>query len=1245
MKKITNPLFVLFPFIVFSQSWQQYSDSVLVYFKKNDIEKTTQFINLADNELSKINIIKDTIYADYIYRKGVVKSSLDIKNSLLLKESNDILKQSLDIWQISSKKNYLKILKINYYLGCNYYLVAGNDQNKLEYLNSYKYFEQCHNIIRKHNYKSNPLYKRILYFMALIDYHIKKDLNNAKKIANEYIEFTKKQNFEDFNFDNVEIYNFNQDYINQEKLLLNYLDNYNIQKLNDTDLLFKIYLKLHLNKLEFKDQNGDFNFPKEIIKYGEEALKIGNLNKSRYQLEIDKIHRQLELAYIAIKDNNNSEKYRKLNYEYYLKNNELDYYDILESLYNNEEYDNFKIKFDSYENDLISKKDFDELCEIYKFSLTLFERSLLFNIDEVANQLTLISKNRNSLNDESKVDLDLMMAEYYLFTNQIPKSLEICNNNLNIKDVFSKLKFYQFKSACEELLGEKEKAINTANKTLKIAIDTYGENDYRVLPYLISILDLDIIGTDSNSIQTATKALKILYDNKLEQTTGAVSVWIKLATAAKNKFNYKDALIYLEKSKSIIENTKPFNKPFLHYSCLVDLGIIYTIQNNYKNAKEYLDAAKLLLDNNPNFLKVWYEQYYYALGMFYFYQDKFLDAKINYDKSFSFYDSSGISTKKLYSIFCDYFLDNDINKAIDKLEKYQKENNNTFWGSSAIYLLKYNSGDNDGAKNILIRQLIKLISENNQYYQLLSYDEKENLYKSFVNQFEYLNSHLINSDLKFLEKYINFRFYSKTLLFFNSINTNRDDEKNKELYTELKNNTIKINNAIENKSQDLKGIEELKNKNREIEKFLSINIKPLVVPTLKDLNTKLVSGEAYIEIVRINKQSKNGTKKGIDIVKMFTDSISYGAIVIKKNSTPKFILIDGSNQLEKQYAFNLKTKIQSKQEDLESYNLLFEKIDNELKDVKKIYLVTDGIYNSINVESIYNPNRKQYLIDYLKIQLIQNVKAITDEKNEFKVDSTTKAVLFGNPDFDLLITDANTNDFSLDRGLDNNVLDEIKSSVKIGRLNGTQKEIETLNAILKNSKSNVELFSKSTATEDNLKKTQSPDILHIATHGYFLSDNDTSKSKKSIANLFNENYKDDSYLKVGLLFAGAQNSLNAKQPLSKNNGILTAEEVKSLNLKDTDLVVLSACETGLGDNLVGQGVIGLQRAFMIAGAKSVIMSLWSVSDEKTQELMTLFYINLINNNMTKEDALHQAKLAMKKLYPEPYYWAGFILLE
>jgi CHAT domain-containing protein len=191
----------------------------------------------------------------------------------------------------------------------------------------------------------------------------------------------------------------------------------------------------------------------------------------------------------------------------------------------------------------------------------------------------------------------------------------------------------------------------------------------------------------------------------------------------------------------------------------------------------------------------------------------------------------------------------------------------------------------------------------------------------------------------------------------------------------------------------------------------------------------------------------------------------------------------------------------------------------------------------------------------------------------------------------------------------------------------------------------VEIFSKANATEDNLKKIQSPDILHIATHGYFIKNDDTSKTKQSIANLVNDNYKDDSYLKSMLFLAGAQNTINGKYPEYSNNGILTAEEAKSLNLKDTELVVLSACETGLGDNLVGEGVIGLQRAFMIAGAKSVIMSLWSVSDEKTQELMTLFYTNWIKNNISKEEALYQAKIAMKKLYPQPYYWAGFLLLE
>lgn len=1234
MKKYKVLFFIVcIPCFAYSQQWQQYSDSVFVYFKKNDIDKASHFIELADIDLAKSNIIKDTLYADYIYRKGVVKSSLGDYDSTLLK-------QSLDIWESSTKKNYLKIMKINYFLGGNYFLIGNQSQNKVDYDTSYKYYEKCYFLIKKYKFQNKSNFKGVLNALSLIDHNSNKDFKKAKQFAQEYIGFIKETGIEDFNFDYVNALGYKQDFIGQEKLLLEYLAKYEIQKLNNSELFFNIYFKLFINKQEFK--HGIYpKYPNEIIKYGEKAIEICKLNNLKANLELSTIYLGLEIAYGQIKDYVNAEKCRKLNYEYYSKNKELDYWDEIEKLYNENDYVNFKIKFDEYEIKFKKENQITDLLEIYKYSLTLFERSILFSKEDIDKQIEFISNNINSLTAEDKQIFDMLLIEFNMVTNHIEKALEICNNNLDIKTTERKLKIYNYKAACEDALGYKEKAIKTVTKNLELAISIYGDKDPRLLPFLNSMLDMDPMGTNPNSIKVETKALRILYQNKLEQTETAISVWNNLGEAAMNRKNDRDALIYFQKSITIIENTKTINNPNIYLFSLYGIANVYISQNKFDRAKEYLDKFKKYLDENSNIMPIIYEGYYYSLGNYYFQQDEFLKAKDNYEKSFTYYDSKN-SIKKIRYFLCLYFLDNNDDELIKNIQNYQKENNDTYWGWGIIYLLKYNSGDFIGAKNLLEMQLNKLISDNNKYFNLLSDNEKENLYKSFVNQFEYLNSYLLENNSTFIEKYINFRFYSKSLLFSNHF---KSDENNIELYAEFKNNTSIINKAIESKSEDLKSIENLKNKNREIEKFLSENIKPLIVPTLKDLKNKLTDNEAYVEIIRVNKQSHNSTKKAKDIIKFFTDSISYGAIVIKKNSTPKFFLIDGTNQLEKQYTSNFKSKIINKQEDNESYHLLFEKIDDELKDVKKIYLVTDGIYNSINIESIYNPNRKQYLIDYLKIQPIQNVRAITDDKKDFKVGMNTKSILFGNPDFDLLIANKKENEFSLERGLDKELLDEIKSGVKISPLNGTQKEIVTLDAILNNSNYTVELFSNANATEDNLKKIQSPDILHIATHGYFLTNNDTSKTKQSIANLFNESYKNDSYLKSGLLLAGAQNTLNGKQPENSNNGILTAEEAKSLNLKNTELVVLSACETGLGDNLVGEGVIGLQRAFMIAGAKSVIMSLWSVSDEKTQELMTLFYTNWIKNNMSKEEALYQAKIEMKKLYPEPYYWAGFVLLE
>ncbi len=113
-------------------------------------------------------------------------------------------------------------------------------------------------------------------------------------------------------------------------------------------------------------------------------------------------------------------------------------------------------------------------------------------------------------------------------------------------------------------------------------------------------------------------------------------------------------------------------------------------------------------------------------------------------------------------------------------------------------------------------------------------------------------------------------------------------------------------------------------------------------------------------------------------------------------------------------------------------------------------------------------------------------------------------------------------------------------------------------------------------------------------------------------------------------------------PAEVEDGILTAGGFLSgLGLLVTELVVLSACETGLGKAQVGEGIFGLRRAFMLAGAKTLVMSLWKVPDKQTQELMSDFYRRILAGE-ARAEALRQAQLAMKKKYPDPYYWGAFI---
>ncbi|MBI2265218.1 MAG: CHAT domain-containing protein [Armatimonadetes bacterium] len=219
-----------------------------------------------------------------------------------------------------------------------------------------------------------------------------------------------------------------------------------------------------------------------------------------------------------------------------------------------------------------------------------------------------------------------------------------------------------------------------------------------------------------------------------------------------------------------------------------------------------------------------------------------------------------------------------------------------------------------------------------------------------------------------------------------------------------------------------------------------------------------------------------------------------------------------------------------------------------------------------------------------------------------------------------------------------------------GRLSGTRAEGEALKEILSR-RGKLTLYMDKEALEETVKQLRSPEYLHFATHGFFLEETrpankvEPPAKKGSAASQGIEN----PMLRSGLVLAGANRIGREKAPDGADDGILTALEVSGMQLQGTDLVVLSACETGMGDLRRGEGVFGLRRAFQLAGARSVVMSLWSVPDEQTRELMVSFCTG-IKNGDGKAPALRNASLTMiearRRKYgaAHPLFWGAFVLV-
>jgi CHAT domain-containing protein len=416
--------------------------------------------------------------------------------------------------------------------------------------------------------------------------------------------------------------------------------------------------------------------------------------------------------------------------------------------------------------------------------------------------------------------------------------------------------------------------------------------------------------------------------------------------------------------------------------------------------------------------------------------------------------------------------------------------------------------------------------------------------------------------------------------------------------------------------------------------------------TWQDIKSNLQKGEVLVELLRSWRRNPQNPSK-LDTV--------YAAIILSPDTQnyPELLILENGSKLEKEFmtTYNVLVKRENqrgvkvryeKQQPLDSlYQYLWKPFENSLKNYQKVYFAADGIYHQININSIFNPLTKKYLGDELDIHWISSGRDLLKMKQNNKTLNLKNVHLFGYPQY--LISDNSTdnqvnNSLKVDKS--QRFFDE-QGAISI--LEGTKKEIEAIEQVFRKKNIKVEKYLALLANEEKLKSLQSPDILHIATHGFFQADKPKEQGVQQSQRL--ELNNQNPLMRSGILLAGAENTLKNKKLKSVEDGVFTAQEALNLNLEGTSLVVLSACETGLGDIRNGEGVYGLQRSILQAGAKNLLISLWKVDDEATHLMMSYLYDYLLSRNSIKDSyKLAQRKLRENPKFQDPYFWAAFVLL-
>ena len=690
----------------------------------------------------------------------------------------------------------------------------------------------------------------------------------------------------------------------------------------------------------------------------------------------------------------------------------------------------------------------------------------------------------------------------------------------------------------------------------------------------------------------------------------------RIGNCYRNLGEYSKALEFLEKYKTYSETL--FGKDSLEYaSAIYNIGICYRSLGNLTNAVGSIQQALQIMEKNYN-KNVGYAHCLYGMGLCYF-------DKGEYDQAIPFFNSAS----PLFSYNSELYLASQLKIGVCYL------NINKIAIATRIissYSLTVSSFITNSFSSLTESQRASFWEKYQDFYTNRLYDYSATISSPQMNCSAY-DGALLGKGLL-----LNAETEMRKLILESG------DEEALRIYNEVQQSRVRLDKIYEDPVGKKEQIDSLNNDIEVRQQELMKRSKAFGDYT-RNLALKWTDVQAALGKKDIAIEFETYTHQ---------DTTFYIALTLRPGYTePHLVELFNSTQMK------AKSDSKTYYTSTAMSKLVWGNLAEELNGIKNVYFSPAGELNNIGIEYMLDEDGEHLLSEKRNYYRLTSTRELA---KEYQAKKMSDATVYGGIRYDVTpgskLTGEETESERLALAATRSYTPMDSLSLTRGGWNylpGTKDEAESISSTLTSKRVKNELLEGEAGTEESFKSLGGArkDVIHIATHGFYWTETEAGRSGMETSSFMLDGEsrapkEDKALTRSGLLFAGAQNTFDGKElPIDVEDGILTAKDISRMDLRGTDLVVISACQSGLGE-VTGDGVFGLQRGFKKAGVQSIVMSLWEVDDMATKIMMTRFYENLAKGK-SKYDSFREAQKYLRKYekcrYDEPEYYAAFVLLD